>query len=189
MPGGSYGWLATNHDVRQVANWLNAIGITAFVLKYRLGPKYHHPVELGDAQRAIRLERTRAKEFGVAPNKIERNLALTHEGAAASGDRPVKCFYYLRVATKIEKRGSRRAFGVWARPRATKVRLPEANNRICSPYRASFMVDLPARRGKSERRFGQRSRFQSCFRLARDTSEKTVTSPCRLCSRLVSSSN
>jgi len=70
MPGGSYGWLATNHEGRQVANWLNAIGITAFVLKYRLGPKYHHPVELGDAQRAIRLVRSRAKEFGVAPDKI-----------------------------------------------------------------------------------------------------------------------
>lgn len=70
MPGGSYGWLATNHEGRQVANWLNAMGITAFVLKYRLGPKYHHPVELGDAQRAIRTVRTRATEFGVDPNKI-----------------------------------------------------------------------------------------------------------------------
>src|SRR5262249_24672902 len=70
MPGGSYGWLATNHEGRQVANWLTAIGIAAFVLKYRLGPKYHHPVELGDAQRAIRLVRIRAKEFGVAANKI-----------------------------------------------------------------------------------------------------------------------
>lgn len=70
MPGGSYGWLATNHEGRQVANWLNAMGVTAFVLKYRLGPRYHHPVELGDAQRAIRLVRARAKEFSVDPNKI-----------------------------------------------------------------------------------------------------------------------
>ncbi len=46
IPGGSYEWLATNHEGRQIANWLNAMGITAFVLKYRLGPKYHHPVEL-----------------------------------------------------------------------------------------------------------------------------------------------
>jgi acetyl esterase/lipase len=52
-PGGGYGRLATNHEGRQVANWLNAAGITAFVLKYRLGPKYHHPIELQDAQRAI----------------------------------------------------------------------------------------------------------------------------------------
>jgi len=70
IPGGSYQWLATNHEGRQMANWLNAVGITAFVLKYRLGPKYHHPVELWDAQRAIRMVRARAAEFGVVPDKI-----------------------------------------------------------------------------------------------------------------------
>jgi acetyl esterase/lipase len=59
-----------NHEGRQVANWLNAVGITAFVLKYRLGPRYHHPIELGDAQRAIRLVRNRAAEFGVKPDRI-----------------------------------------------------------------------------------------------------------------------
>jgi acetyl esterase/lipase len=70
IPGGSYTFLATNHEGRQVANFLNAMGITAFVLRYRLGPKYHHPVELGDAQRAIRMVRARAREFGVLPDKI-----------------------------------------------------------------------------------------------------------------------
>jgi acetyl esterase/lipase len=69
-PGGGYGALASNHEGRQVANLLNAAGVTAFVLKYRLGPKYHHPIELGDAQRAIRLVRARAQEFGVAPDRI-----------------------------------------------------------------------------------------------------------------------
>jgi acetyl esterase/lipase len=69
-PGGGYGALAMNHEGRQVANFLNSVGITAFVLKYRLGPKYHHPVELGDAQRAIRLVRSRAAEFKVDPGKI-----------------------------------------------------------------------------------------------------------------------
>src|ERR1700681_350213 len=60
-PGGSYAALASNHEGRQVANWLNSLGIAAFVLKYRLGPKYHHPIELGDAQRAVRLVRFHAK--------------------------------------------------------------------------------------------------------------------------------
>ena len=69
-PGGGYGALASNHEGRQVANLLNAAGVTAFVLKYRLGPKYHHPIELGDAQRAIRLVRARAQEFGVASDRI-----------------------------------------------------------------------------------------------------------------------
>ena len=69
-PGGSYAHLASNHEGRQVANWLNALGVTAFVLKYRLGPKYHHPIELGDAQRAIRVVRTRAQEFDIASDRI-----------------------------------------------------------------------------------------------------------------------
>ena len=70
VPGGSYGFLAANHEGRQVANWFNALGITAFVLKYRLGPRYHHPIELGDAQRAIRLVRSRAREFEISPDRI-----------------------------------------------------------------------------------------------------------------------
>jgi acetyl esterase/lipase len=69
-PGGGYAFLAANHEGRQVANWLNAMGVAAFVLTYRLGPKYHHPIELGDAQRAIRMVRARAKEFDVLPNRV-----------------------------------------------------------------------------------------------------------------------
>jgi acetyl esterase/lipase len=69
-PGGGYGALASNHEGRQVANLLNAAGVTAFVLKYRLGPKYRHPIELGDAQRAIRLVRARAAEFGIAADRV-----------------------------------------------------------------------------------------------------------------------
>ncbi len=69
-PGGGYGALAMNHEGRQIANWLNSYGIAAFVLKYRLGPKYHHPVEMGDAQRAVRMVRSRAKEFNVSPERI-----------------------------------------------------------------------------------------------------------------------
>jgi acetyl esterase/lipase len=69
-PGGSYGALAMDHEGRQVASFFNAMGLTAFVLKYRLGPKYHHPIQLGDAQRAIRLVRSRAPEFGLQPDRI-----------------------------------------------------------------------------------------------------------------------
>ena len=69
-PGGGYTNLALNHEGRQVANLLNAMGVTAFVLKYRLGPRYRHPVELGDAQRAIKLVRSRAREYGINPDRI-----------------------------------------------------------------------------------------------------------------------
>jgi acetyl esterase/lipase len=69
-PGGGYANLATEHEGRQEAYWFNAMGVTAFVLKYRLGPRYHHPIELGDAQRAIRMVRSRAAEYNIIPDRI-----------------------------------------------------------------------------------------------------------------------
>ncbi len=69
-PGGGYGTLALDHEGKQIAEWLNAHGIAAFVLRYRLGPRYHHPIELGDAQRAIRTVRALAAEFRIAPDRI-----------------------------------------------------------------------------------------------------------------------
>src|SRR5438270_487736 len=42
-PGGGYGFLAVDHEGRQVAEWLNQLGVTAFMLKYRIAPRYHHP--------------------------------------------------------------------------------------------------------------------------------------------------
>jgi acetyl esterase/lipase len=69
-PGGGYGALAMDHEGRQVAAFFNAMGISAFVLKYRLGPRYHHPIQLGDAQRALRIVRSRADEFGLTLDRI-----------------------------------------------------------------------------------------------------------------------
>jgi acetyl esterase/lipase len=69
-PGGAYGHLAMDHEGDQVAKWLNSLGVSAFVLKYRLGPKYHHPVELWDAQRAIRIVRSKAAEYRLSPDRI-----------------------------------------------------------------------------------------------------------------------
>ena len=69
-PGGGYGMLAVDHEGRQIAEWLNARGVAAFVLRYRLGPRYHHPIELGDAQRALRFVRFHAADYGIASDKI-----------------------------------------------------------------------------------------------------------------------
>jgi acetyl esterase/lipase len=69
-PGGGYSNLAMDHEGKQIAEWLNARGIAAFVLKYRLGPRYHHPAMLNDVQQALRTVRSRAKEFGIAPDRI-----------------------------------------------------------------------------------------------------------------------
>jgi acetyl esterase/lipase len=114
-PGGGYQNLAMNHEGRQVANWLNGLGITAFVLRYRLGPTYHHPIELGDAQRAIRIVRSRAAEFGVEPDRIGvmgfsagghlASTAATHFDAGQPS-----------AADPIDRAGSRPDFLVLAYP-------------------------------------------------------------------------
>jgi acetyl esterase/lipase len=73
-PGGGYGFLADDHEGKQVADFLNGLGITAFVLKYRIVQKDRpgplHPAPLTDAQRAIRLVRAKAKDFGIDPDRI-----------------------------------------------------------------------------------------------------------------------
>lgn len=69
-PGGGYAHLAVDHEGKQIAEWLNARGVAAFVLKYRLGPRYRHPAPLGDVQRAIRTVRQGANGFHVAPDRI-----------------------------------------------------------------------------------------------------------------------
>jgi acetyl esterase/lipase len=69
-PGGGYGHLAIDHEGYEVAEWLNSLGIAGVILKYRLGPKYHHPVELGDVQRAIRTVRAKSEEWGLDPHRV-----------------------------------------------------------------------------------------------------------------------
>jgi acetyl esterase/lipase len=68
LPGGGYTNRAA-HEGEPIARWLNEIGVSAFVLSYRVAP-YRHPVPLLDVQRAIRTVRSRAAEFGVDPQRI-----------------------------------------------------------------------------------------------------------------------
>jgi acetyl esterase/lipase len=68
-PGGGYNHLA-DHEGGPVGEWLSTLGITAFVLKYRFGPRYRHPAPLLDAARAIRTVRARASEWGIDPKRI-----------------------------------------------------------------------------------------------------------------------
>jgi acetyl esterase/lipase len=110
-PGGGYGMLA-GHEGKDYALWLNRLGVTVYVLKYRLGSDgYRHPSMLFDAARAIRTVRARAKEWGIDPKKIGimgssagghlASTAVTHfdSGNANSSD-------------PIEKASSRPDFGI-----------------------------------------------------------------------------
>ena len=114
-PGGSYARLSMNNEGRAPANYLNTLGIAAFVLRYRLGPQYHHPIEIGDMQRAIRTVRSRAAEWHIAVDRVGvmgfsagghlASSASTHfDAGKADADDPV------------ERAGSRPDFAILAYP-------------------------------------------------------------------------
>lgn len=70
-PGGGYGGLAMSYEGVDVAKWFNTMGVTGAVLKYRLGSHgYHHPVEMGDVQRALRVVRAKSADWHVDPHRV-----------------------------------------------------------------------------------------------------------------------
>ena len=70
FPGGGYRTLSVEKEGTWVAEWLTGLGVTAVVVEYRLGPRYHHPAMLEDAQRAFQIVRARAAEWGVDPERV-----------------------------------------------------------------------------------------------------------------------
>ena len=73
-PGGGLRFLSIENEGRKVAEWLNARGVTAFVLKYRVPFRGHRTnrweAALEDGQQAMRLVRARAAEWAVDPTRI-----------------------------------------------------------------------------------------------------------------------
>lgn len=67
--GGGYARVAVGANGGEITRWLNTLGVTVFVLKYRHAD-YGHPAPLRDALRAVRLVRSRAAEWGVKPDRI-----------------------------------------------------------------------------------------------------------------------
>lgn len=72
-PGGGYNILAMDLEGTEVADWLNSIGVTAILLKYRVPrrknqPKHQAPLQ--DAQRAMSLVRAHAEQWGIDAQRI-----------------------------------------------------------------------------------------------------------------------
>jgi len=91
-PGGGYVRLAVSSEGMGAVHWLNPLGVSVFVLKYRL-KEYGHPAPLRDVLRAVRLVRSHAAEFGLDPHRIgvEGSSAGGHLAACAGTlfDEPV----------------------------------------------------------------------------------------------------
>ena len=142
-PGGGYRVVAADHEGKQIAEWLNSLGVSAFVLQYRLGERYRHPAPLQDAQRAIRLVRSRATEWRVDPKRIGilgfsagghlASTAATHfddgrpdasdpiERESSRPDFAVLCYAVISLVDPPAHSGSRRnLLGRPARPGARR---------------------------------------------------------------------
>ena len=130
-PGGAHRFLSIDTEGTNVAEWLNSIGVAAFVLKYRLaheeGSTYKVDVHaLADAQRSIRMIRTRAKEWNVDPARVGIM------GFSAGGEVAVLASTKYDAgkpdaADPIERQGSRPDFQILIYPgiRAETVEVPK----------------------------------------------------------------
>jgi acetyl esterase/lipase len=70
LPGGGYTHLVMEGEGGQEARWLQAHGISAYVLQYRLWPRYRYPYPLLDGLRAVRYVRSHAKEWQIRPDAV-----------------------------------------------------------------------------------------------------------------------
>ncbi len=108
-PGGGYNILAWDLEGTEVCEWLNSIGVTGVLLKYRVPKRAgleKHTAALQDAQRAVGLVRSRAKEFGINPNRlgILGFSAGGHLAAAASTNYDARTYEAIDDADKVSCR-------------------------------------------------------------------------------------
>ncbi len=68
-PGGGYQYVSAAREGEQFATWLSSLGVTSFVLKYRMA-EFGHPAPLQDVLRAVRLVRSQAAQYGIDPARI-----------------------------------------------------------------------------------------------------------------------
>ncbi|MBI1370040.1 MAG: prolyl oligopeptidase family serine peptidase [Planctomycetes bacterium] len=130
-PGGGYGGLAMGHEGMDIGRFYQAHGVAAFVTRYRLGSTgYRHPVEMHDAQRAIRWVRAHAEQYKIDPKRIgvmgfsagghlagsvtthydagDPNAADPIDRVSCRPDFSVLCYGVLSMDEKITHMGSRK---------------------------------------------------------------------------------
>lgn len=108
-PGGAYNVLAWQHEGVALAEWFNSIGVSAFILKYRVprrAPDNMHWEPMQDVQRAIRLVRYNAEKFNIDPSRIG-TLGFSAGGhlTVMSGVQyKTKCYEPMDAADKLSAR-------------------------------------------------------------------------------------
>jgi len=121
-PGGGYGWLAMEHEGAEAAEFLNTLGVQAFVLKYRItgkdrpGPLLTAP--LLDAQEAMKVVRAKAAEWHVDPKRVGvwgfsagghlASTLATHFDAASRPDFAVLAYPVVTMQDGVTHGGSKK---------------------------------------------------------------------------------
>ncbi|MBR3932423.1 MAG: alpha/beta hydrolase [Clostridia bacterium] len=113
-PGGGYALKAFDHEGHQIAQWLNSIGISAFILDYRVSP-YKHPVPVIDGKRAVRYARYMADKFGYDKDKIGV-LGFSAGGHLAASVATYKGDFGYDLQDDIDKESSKPDFMVLCYP-------------------------------------------------------------------------
>jgi len=112
-PGGGFNILAYDLEGTEVAEWLNSIGVTAFVLKYRVpsrDPERRWLAAVQDAQRAVGLVRSRASEWALDPKRI--GVLGFSAGGYAAGMTALLSDRQYSVVDDADKTSSRPDFAV-----------------------------------------------------------------------------
>lgn len=120
FPGGGYAKKAWDHEGVQIAEWLNSIGMSAFVADYRITP-YDGNAILADGLQAIRFVRKNAEKFGIDPNRIgvcgfsagghlAGSCATMYETKEERPDFAILCYGVLSLGEGMTHSGTARAF-------------------------------------------------------------------------------
>ena len=163
-PGGGYTRLSTEREGTQYANWLSTIGVTSFVLKYRMA-EFGHPAPLQDVLRAVRMVRSRAAELGVNPARIgvmgssagghlaasagtlfDHSLGRTGAALDATSARPDFLMLLYPVITMdgpATHAGSRKAL-LGAAPSAEAVRLMSVETQVTAATPPTLLIHTQA---------------------------------------------
>ncbi len=159
-PGGGYVRLAVTNEGNGMAKWLNSLGVSVFIIKYRL-KEYGHPAPLRDVLRAVRLVRSRATEFDVDPQRIglfgssagghlvacagtlydhpDGKTGAALDAVSARPDFMVMQYSVVQMDTAVVHRGSREAL-LGKNPSAELIDLLSVDRHVTKDTPPAFLV-------------------------------------------------
>lgn len=163
-PGGGYTRLSTEREGVQYAGWLSTLGVTSFVLKYRMA-EFGHPAPMQDVLRAVRIVRSRAAELGIDPARIgvmgssagghlaatagtlfDHPLGLTGaalDGTSARPDFLMLLYPVITMDGPATHAGSRKAL-LGAAPGAEAVRLMSVETQVTAATPPTLLIHTQA---------------------------------------------